>query len=1534
MYRYLKRNISSFLVILMFFLSVPDSIGNASFYEQKVPAQFESDLIEPASQHFDSSLPNSNDARELNIVDESIQTQRTVTNSFYELSATNPSDQNKFDKMTEIVDQRTQNSKSYLNADGSTTTVSAAYSINYFNGHNWREIDTRIRQDSSDSRFTHSMLENRFKVRLNNRVDKQSISFSVDDQSVTYQAREMNKVVGSVYGSGVIYSNAWMNTDMYYEAQNDQLKMELHLANERAPKKFSFEINVDNVHPQLNGDGSINFINNKGKISFQIPRPWVKDASSEEKRYDKLKTNLVREGNHTIIEFLLDDSNLQYPLIIDPTTSIPNVIGGFYHTLQLRNDGTVWAWGLNSYGQLGDGTTTNRTEPVQVSGLHNVISVASGSFHSIALKQDGTVWDWGDNSYGQLGNNSNNSSSFPVQVIGLTNIIAIEAGSTISIALKDDGTVWTWGPNAWGQLGNGTTIDSKVPVQVTGLTDVKAIQCGGISCYALKNDGLIWAWGYNENGQLGDGTYLNRKTPVQVNGLSHIASLAAGAFHLLALKQDGTVWATGYDVDGELGLGNPTPYGRINVAVQVTNLTDITAIAAGANHSIALKQDGTVWSWGQNLYGQLGYETNDDFNATPSQIGSLSNIASIYAGYYHNIVINQHGATWTWGDNGYGQLGTGANGLYHSNPIQVKGIFGVTSISGDLQTVALKEDGTVWGWGESMNGQLGTNQYRVLKPVQIMGISNVKKISAGHNYILALKNDGTIWGWGRNDSGQLSDDYETLYRVLTPTQLNGINNVKSIYAGNQSAYALKQDGTLLRWGDLYSFDFSLKQLTGLTNGVAMTEGTRYSEMLVLEQNGNIMTNYDIETGMGGLEFHPLNNLPNVIAIDSGYSHVITLKQDGSVWVWGENYQGQLGNGAINSGTDTPQKITSLSNIVAIAAGNQNSFALKQDGTVWAWGRSVLGKDINTVTPTQISGLSNIKAIAVGTEHFMALSQDGKVWTWGGNEYGQLGDGSRMSIIPTSVFDEEPPTVPGSLLAASITPTSITLEWTPSTDNAAVVGYEIYTGSTYVGTTTSTTYTIENLQNGVTYSLTIKAIDAAGNISTTIPIVIITGDTQPPSVPMNLSSSDLTGTSVTLNWTPSTDNIDLSGYDIYRNGEFFGTTTSATYAVYGLLSGVTYLFAIKAKDSSGNVSALSSEIQITTLDTEAPTVPTNLTSPTKTSKSVLLNWTASNDNVAIAGYYIYRDGVRVGTTTSTTYEVYGLTAPTTYQFSVTAFDAANNESEPSEVVPITTEILMPNVGFTVLSGTYQLPTKLTSKLTSIGWSQLSEQAVEAYRIRILNGEGTSSFIDSGILPHAIEQQSDAWTLQTELPTGIKLQAIIQVYDGQIWSDWSLPSWFIIDIPSKTKAYTYDRLNRISSVAYESGQQIRFTFDRGGNLVGVDSALNYHVTGDILFGTADPNSITVAVYGENFSYISAYNTVTDSVYGKMSVIDTLNMHDRVRYSFDLPKGIYTIVITIDDKVISRTVSTLPTAILRLDYGTFNFINVADVSLDSGS
>jgi len=339
---------------------------------------------------------------------------------------------------------------------------------------------------------------------------------------------------------------------------------------------------------------------------------------------------------------------------------VPTLAGGGSHSLALRSDGTVWAWGSNWGGTLGDGTDTNRRTPVQVTGLSDVTTISAGYGHSLAQRSDGTVWAWGQGSEGRLGDGATTNRATPVQVTGLSDVTAISAGYGHSLALRSDGTVWAWGRNRVGQLGDGTTNDRHVPVRVTGLSGVTAISAGFGHSLAQRSDGTVWAWGQNGVGQLGDGSATDRRTPVRVSGLSNATAVSAGYGFSLALRSDGTVWAWGRSIEGQLGDGTTN---NRHTPVRVTGLSDVTAISAGRDHSLTLRSDGTVWAWGRNVEGQLGDSTVVARRTHAQRVSGLSNLTGVSAGNGISLALRSDGTVWAWGWNLDGQLGDGTTTL-------------------------------------------------------------------------------------------------------------------------------------------------------------------------------------------------------------------------------------------------------------------------------------------------------------------------------------------------------------------------------------------------------------------------------------------------------------------------------------------------------------------------------------------------------------------------------------------------------------------------------------------------------------------------------------------------------------------------------------------------------------------------------------------------------------------------------------------------------------------------------------------------------
>lgn len=328
------------------------------------------------------------------------------------------------------------------------------------------------------------------------------------------------------------------------------------------------------------------------------------------------------------------------------TSGVASLRAGAQHSLALTSAGSVWAWGSNSSDQLGDGTHTASSVPVAVSGLASgVTAIAAGFDHSLALRSNGSVVGWGYNGFGQVGDGTAGAGGdvtkpLPVQVVGLTSgVVAVSAGEYHSLALKSDGSVVAWGSNSWGQLGDGSTTDRHTPVRVSGLSNVVAIAAGGTMSAAVTSTGAVFAWGDNTYGEIGDGTTTTpRATPRQVSGLtSGVVAISTGRLHTLALTSSGSVVAWGANWTGQIGDNSTT--NRL-LPVPVNGLDHgVTSIAAGSDHSLALRADGSVVAWGSNSAGQLGDTSTVNRWVPTAMTGTTSAIRAIAGGGVHSVAI-------------------------------------------------------------------------------------------------------------------------------------------------------------------------------------------------------------------------------------------------------------------------------------------------------------------------------------------------------------------------------------------------------------------------------------------------------------------------------------------------------------------------------------------------------------------------------------------------------------------------------------------------------------------------------------------------------------------------------------------------------------------------------------------------------------------------------------------------------------------------------------------------------------------------------
>ena len=313
------------------------------------------------------------------------------------------------------------------------------------------------------------------------------------------------------------------------------------------------------------------------------------------------------------------------------------VAAGTEFTMALRSDSTIWSWGFNGNGQLGNGGTTGVYYPTQIGTDNDWVYITTGSIGGFAIKANGTLWAWGFNVVGQLGDGTTNQRVTPVQIGTAANWKTVESGQYHTLALKTDNTLWAWGYNSVGQLGLGDTATRHSPVQVDTSHQWQAISAGGYHSLALKTNGTLWAWGLNLNRELGDTAKAYdtlSKLPIQIGVASDWQAISAGFQYSLALKNNGTIWSWGFNGNGEIGNGNTN---QQNLPTQIGSSNQWIKISAGGSSSYAIKSDSTLFSWGYNGYGELGIGSKAQ-QTTPIQVGTDSDWSSIAAsdGLFYN----------------------------------------------------------------------------------------------------------------------------------------------------------------------------------------------------------------------------------------------------------------------------------------------------------------------------------------------------------------------------------------------------------------------------------------------------------------------------------------------------------------------------------------------------------------------------------------------------------------------------------------------------------------------------------------------------------------------------------------------------------------------------------------------------------------------------------------------------------------------------------------------------------------------------------
>jgi len=619
-------------------------------------------------------------------------------------------------------------------------------------------------------------------------------------------------------------------------------------------------------------------------------------------------------------------------------------VAGAQHSFALLPDGSLWAWGFNN-GRLGDGTTTRRHTPVWI--MDDVVQVSGNSLFTMAIRSDNSLWAWGNNSGGRFGIGTTTSLSLvPIRI--MDDVVYVSVGSFHTMAIRSDGSLWAWGGNVHGQLGDGTTIDRTTPVMV--MDNVISVSAGVFHTAAIRGDGSLWAWGSNGSGNLGDGTATTRHAPVWI--MDDVVQVSAAFFHTTAIRSDGSLWAWGSNAGGRLGDGTTT--GR---RTPTKIMDDTIYVSAGIDHTMAIRNDGSLWAWGSNADGRLGDGTTQNSNV-PTKVTSNVTLVSTSGGSSnsgHTMAVTSDGSLWAWGLNNNGQLGDG------------------TIINRYIPVLIMEAPEPIMPPTIPVTG-ITINQSNFTLQIS-------REIESSQNN---LESQGVLNIHSLRTTQTPHPISKQLTTTINPTTATNTNVTWS--SSNISVATINNQGLV----------------TAISPGTATitvtTEDGGHTDSITVT-----VINAPTE---GGPPNRPTPEGRNNL-LSAGYAHSAILLPNGTLWTWGNNNYGQLGNGTTNN-SDTP--IMVLDDVIYVSTGHSHTMAIRSDGSLWAWGSNIHGQlgDGTTVDrhiPVKIAAIEDIIFVSAGGSHTIAILSDGSLWAWGNNADGRLGDGTTTNrLTPVMVME--------------------------------------------------------------------------------------------------------------------------------------------------------------------------------------------------------------------------------------------------------------------------------------------------------------------------------------------------------------------------------------------------------------------------------------------------------------------------------------------------------------------------------------------------
>lgn len=700
------------------------------------------------------------------------------------------------------------------------------------------------------------------------------------------------------------------------------------------------------------------------------------------------------------------------------------------HGLAIRNDGTLWAWGTNANGQLGDGTTTTRTTPIQIGTERNWVYVSAGATTSFAIKADGSLWSWGENVSGSLGRTG--TANVPGQVGTEKNWSYVSAGSLYAFGIKFDGTLWTWGLNTNGRMGIGATTSASVPTQVGVQSDWLKISAVANHALAIKKDNSLWVWGEGANGKLGLGSTTTYTTPVRLGTANDWLDIASGAQNSFAIKSNGTLWGWGLD-GGKLGNGGIAVNQSIPVQIGSQSNWKTISTSLTSQSFIGTQADLSLWIWGSNNVFQLGNGTAIDV-VLPTRIREGENwIHAMMAVGNSYLVSNKRSLSIAGSgfQNSTTHIALDANSNEFSYCSPTSTTLGATALPN-----------VTYSWQSSPNiGMYSTSSFTytasanvtwtvtaidtngcTAKDTAFVASKGIPSNNLGADRSNCKGNTITIGNWastgetfswasipvGYSSSNALANVAPTIntqyIRTVTNncgTKLDTLAVVINVpNAGADQNVCLGSDAKVkftkiaqhsYSWSSPAGFERTMNQDTLTVKKVEKT-----AQMF--------LDDWDSTASCFSKDTVTLTVLPSPLAVPAlywtdvatGMAHTLAVRSDGTLWAWGSGGQGQLGDGT-STNRAMPVQVGTASDWEKVFAYNNSSFATKTNGDLYAWGNNnqyILGTGdlLTKTTPVLINTTGGWKNISCNT-HCMAVKRDGTLWGWGQNSAGEIMNGT-------------------------------------------------------------------------------------------------------------------------------------------------------------------------------------------------------------------------------------------------------------------------------------------------------------------------------------------------------------------------------------------------------------------------------------------------------------------------------------------------------------------------------------------------------------